>query len=74
MNEIRKNKEYSFLTSTNLGGEVCIKFPVCMVLSPLYDVLVDLGPAVRVRLVPEEGAAGRGELLEPGLLRLSGTI
>ena len=55
-------------------SEVCVKFPVCVVLSALYDVLGDLRTAVTVRLVPVEGAAGGGELLEPGLLGLLGTV
>ena len=45
-----------------------------MVLPALDDVLADLAPAVKVRLVPVEGAAGRGELLEPRLLGLPGPV
>ena len=39
-----------------------------------YDVLDDVTPPVKVRLVPVEAAAGRGELLEPRLLGLPGTV
>ena len=58
----------------DLRGEVGVELPVSVVLPPLDDVLGDLRPTVKVRLVPVEGAAGSGKLLEPRLLGLSGTI